>query len=162
MEKSLKRTVEAAKKSFKPVDGVVPALRKLTRERSYKAFFMRKTTHNLMENLTEPEQDAMMQIALAHQMFFGSWVGMHQFKYGEVYGRQMQEFTQWAIDLLTLYRKWCAEMKSNPRAFNICIAVCTTEQTMTEITRENKMRRARAFAHLREAFAEWGKLAGWH
>ncbi len=146
------------RKPQKPKDHestVVPILRKITITRKAQAFFMRKTTANLMELLTEAELDAMMEITLAHKIMAGN-LNYRQCRYGEVMGAPVEEFSAFAFDLITRYRDWSREMtRQNPEALGVCIAVCVEEESLSAMAKYRAKRREKILIMLKEGFEQW-------
>lgn len=141
---------------------VVPILRKLSMDRKTRAFFMRKSTARLMERLTNAEQDAMIQIAVAWNAMFGS-SGFRQMKYGETYGR-CDAHNDYVTDLTLKFRKWTEQMMEyHADSLGVCISVCAYEHTLRDI--DDHRKRWRKFdylmQHLHNGLTEWGRISGW-
>lgn len=149
------------KHKLNPNEEIIGILRFISGQRKSRAFFMRKCTANLIERLSEEEQDAMMEIALAHKIICGTY-GLKQWRY-EIQGKSENgDFSSFAIDMIRKFREWSKVMaRDHPDILGICIAICTDEESIAELSRCRKMRWENTLILLRRGFLEWSKVAEW-
>ena len=139
---------------------IVPILRKLAGARRVNAYFMRKTTANLVERLTEQEQDAMMEIALAHKIICGSY-GMRQWRYENSGKSPERDFSNFALDMLKRFRLWSRAMvDEHPDALGICLEICTNEESVAQMSKWRKQRWESTLTMFKKGLGEWEKISG--
>lgn len=145
----------SSKKPRNPDAEIIPILRRINGMKKARAFFMRRTTANLMERLDAEEQDAMVAIARAHLVICGT-LGMKQWRYGELLRIPKTDLSDYALDLVTHFRDWSAQLvRNNPDALGLCISVCTDEESLKQLTKYRRMRWENLFNLFREGLREW-------
>ena len=141
-------------KKKNPESEVVPILRKITGQRKARAFFMRKTTANLMEKLTNEEQDAMVQIAIVLRAMSGSSM-YRQMRYGELPGAKVEEYSAFIIDMIRRYREWEYSLRRNRPCIDVTIEICTENETVSSISDIRRKSWGRIMEILKDGLAQW-------
>lgn len=146
-------------RKFRLVDPAVPILRRVSGSRTARAFFMRKTTANLMERLTNEEQDAMIQIAIIWTAMTQNH-GYRQMRYGELAGKAVEEYSASMIDMIKRFRDWESIMlRYYPECLDLTKSICVEDHTIKSMTIHIGKRWSGVMQMFRIGLTEWVKLS---
>lgn len=141
---------------------VVEAYRKITGERKERAFFMRKSTKNLMDKLTSYMQDAMVHICLAKQ-FYESPAGYRSMNLmASGGGMSNEDLTNFQLHVKKNYEEWRGVLfQLSPMGLSIAERVCQDEESLESIRKGERMSHGTAEKLLHFALNEYCHIAGW-
>lgn len=139
---------------FKPADSVVGVLRRITGKRSAKAFFMRKSTANLMERLTNEEQDAMVEILKAYKAIIGKQ-GHRLMCWGDT-GGKVEDCAAFAVGVTGKVIEWQKKVGNNTA--NITMAICSENHSISSSSEIMKRRWNTIFSLFRTGLQGWMEL----
>lgn len=132
---------------------IIPILRRISATRKARAYFMRRTTANLMDKLDNAEQDAMVEIALAYRVICSS-IGLRQWRYGDLLASIHDDDK--LKDTILRFREWSKHMARNfPDELGLCLSICTDEETLYKLSRYRRARSAKILQLFKEGLREW-------
>lgn len=134
---------------------------KVSGERRTRVFFQRKAVHDLMAQLNNTLQDAMVEIAIAPQLYDnpGSFRMMN---YGRVSGMSAGDLTAYQLTVKKTYQDWCKRLTTySPTSLSIAKRVCQEEQSINQIRTGEYISEKTAVRLLQYALNEYSILAGW-
>lgn len=139
---------------------IIAVERHVSGERKARAFLMRKGLASVMERLTNSQQDAMVEIALAPR--FIETPNLKTASYGSVAGMSPEDLSVWKMDVLKRYGEWKKLMFLNsPITLSICQRVCQFEDPIENIRKEERIGYETAVKLLVYGLKEYTIISGW-